>query len=124
MTTPSISLPEYSASRPPPLFLARVSAGFPSPADDYLEGRLDLNEHLVKHPAATFFVRAAGDSMIGAGIRILYNDTDIYSHSSLMFIKRAWRAGDNHCHKRHCKILTYWTATILVCTVLNNGGLD
>jgi DNA polymerase V len=68
MTTPSIALPEYSASRPPPLFLARVSAGFPSPADDYLEGRLDLNEHLVKHPAATFFVRAAGDSMIGAGI--------------------------------------------------------
>jgi DNA polymerase V len=45
-----------------------VTAGFPSPADDYVEGRLDLNAHLVKHPAATFFVRVAGDSMIGAGI--------------------------------------------------------
>ncbi|MBU1171044.1 MAG: translesion error-prone DNA polymerase V autoproteolytic subunit [Proteobacteria bacterium] len=51
-----------------PLFMASVTAGFPSPADDYVEGRLDLNAHLVKHPAATFFVRVAGDSMIGAGI--------------------------------------------------------
>ena len=45
-----------------------VCAGFPSPADDYIEGKLDLNEHLIKHPAATFFVRAVGDSMTGAGI--------------------------------------------------------
>jgi DNA polymerase V len=45
-----------------------VSAGFPSPADDYIEGRLDLNELMIRHPAATFFVRVAGDSMIGAGI--------------------------------------------------------
>src|SRR5438093_11443760 len=51
-----------------PLFLVPVQAGFPSPADDYLEGRLDLNEHLIAHPAATFFFRATGDSMIGAGI--------------------------------------------------------
>lgn len=51
-----------------PLYAARVAAGFPSPADDYIEGKLDLNEHLVKHPAATFFVRVEGDSMIGAGI--------------------------------------------------------
>jgi DNA polymerase V len=51
-----------------PLFLVPVSAGFPSPADDYLEGKLDLNQYLVKHPAATFFVRVTGDSMIGAGI--------------------------------------------------------
>src|SRR5919205_1015091 len=51
-----------------PLFLASVSAGFPSPAEDYIEGRLDLNRHLIKHPAATFFVRVAGDSMIDAGI--------------------------------------------------------
>ncbi|MDX1775621.1 MAG: translesion error-prone DNA polymerase V autoproteolytic subunit [Desulfobulbales bacterium] len=56
-----------------PLFLSGVSAGFPSPADDYLDRKLDLNEHLVKNPAATFFVRVAGDSMIGAGI----NDNDI-----------------------------------------------
>ena len=45
-----------------------VRAGFPSPAEDYIEGRLDLNRHLIKHPAATFFVRVAGDSMIDAGI--------------------------------------------------------
>jgi len=51
-----------------PLFLSRVPAGFPSPADDYVEKRLDLNEHLIDHPAATFFVRVKGDSMEGAGI--------------------------------------------------------
>ncbi|ETR68280.1 MAG: DNA polymerase V [Candidatus Magnetoglobus multicellularis str. Araruama] len=45
-----------------------VSAGFPSPAEDYIEGKLDLNEHLIKHPAATFFVRVTGDSMVDAGI--------------------------------------------------------
>jgi DNA polymerase V len=56
-----------------PLFLSGVSAGFPSPADDYLDQKLDLNEHLVKNPAATYFVRVAGDSMMGAGI----NDNDI-----------------------------------------------
>jgi DNA polymerase V len=57
------------ASRLPlPLYAARVVAGFPSPADDYIEGKLDLNQHLVKRPAATFFVRVEGDSMIGAGI--------------------------------------------------------
>ncbi|MBN1807137.1 MAG: translesion error-prone DNA polymerase V autoproteolytic subunit [Sedimentisphaerales bacterium] len=51
-----------------PLFENMVPAGFPSPAADYEEDRLDLNRYLVKHPAATFFVRAIGDSMIGAGI--------------------------------------------------------
>ncbi|MDR3641263.1 MAG: translesion error-prone DNA polymerase V autoproteolytic subunit [Humidesulfovibrio sp.] len=51
-----------------PLLLTGVQAGFPSPADDFIDKRLDLNEHLIPHPAATFFVRAAGDSMLGAGI--------------------------------------------------------
>ncbi len=51
-----------------PLFTATIRAGFPSPADDYVDNRLDLNEFLIRHPAATFFVRVAGDSMIGAGI--------------------------------------------------------
>lgn len=46
-----------------------VIAGFPSPAEQYVESALDLNELLVKHPAATFFVRAAGDSMLGACIQ-------------------------------------------------------
>ena len=51
-----------------PLFAARVEAGFPSPADDYVDRALDLHEELVPRPAATFFVRARGESMIGAGI--------------------------------------------------------
>jgi len=51
-----------------PLFSSGVSAGFPSPADDYVDRELDLNEYLITNPAATFFVRVAGDSMIGAGI--------------------------------------------------------
>ena len=52
-----------------PLFITAVQAGFPSPADDYIDRTLDLNELLIRHPAATFFIRAAGDSMTGAGIR-------------------------------------------------------
>lgn len=51
-----------------PLFTGKVAAGFPSPADDYVEKNLDLNELLVQKPAATFFVRAQGESMLGAGI--------------------------------------------------------
>ncbi len=51
-----------------PLYASRVAAGFPSPADDYEERQLDLNEHLVQRPESTFFVRASGDSMINAGI--------------------------------------------------------
>ena len=53
---------------PLPLYLERVAAGFPSPAQDYVEQALDLNQLLVKRPASTFFVRAEGDSMIEAGI--------------------------------------------------------
>lgn len=51
-----------------PLYSSKVAAGFPSPADEHMESHLDLNEHLIKHPAATFFVRVAGLSMIDAGI--------------------------------------------------------
>jgi DNA polymerase V len=50
------------------LYSTPVSAGFPSPADDYSERQIDLNEHLIKHPAASFFVRVQGESMINAGI--------------------------------------------------------
>jgi DNA polymerase V len=69
-----LSLPEIWAlpatdPRPAefPLYGA-VPAGFPSPADDYVEDRLDLNRYLVKHPSSTFFVRVRGDSMLPAGI--------------------------------------------------------
>lgn len=51
-----------------PLFSHKVAAGFPSPADDYIEGRLSLDEHLIQHKDATFFVRAKGNSMTGAHI--------------------------------------------------------
>ena len=51
-----------------PLFVERVPAGFPSPAAAHIESQLDLNTYLIRHPAATFFVRVVGDSMIGAGI--------------------------------------------------------
>jgi len=51
-----------------PLASANVQAGFPSPADDHMEHTLDLNEHLVSNPAATFFVRVRGSSMKDAGI--------------------------------------------------------
>lgn len=51
-----------------PLFSDLVQCGFPSPAQDYVEKRIDLNELLVSHPSATYFVKAAGDSMIDGGI--------------------------------------------------------
>ena len=51
-----------------PLFGVRVSAGFPSPADDFIERSLDLNEYLIKRPSSTFFAWAQGDSLQEAGI--------------------------------------------------------
>lgn len=69
-----VLLPDLTAPKVAlPLFAHRVPAGFPSPADDYIDQRLDLNDHLVDHPAATFFVRVQGDSMQGASI----NDGDL-----------------------------------------------
>ena len=52
-----------------PLLNDSVSAGFPSPADDYTEENIDLNEHLISNPFSTFFLRVKGDSMIDAGIK-------------------------------------------------------
>ena len=51
-----------------PYFLESVHAGFPSPASDYIESPIDLNKHLIKNGAATFLVRAQGQSMVGSGI--------------------------------------------------------
>jgi DNA polymerase V len=67
-----------------PLFVTKICAGFPSPADDYIETRLDLNEHLVRHPVATFFTRVQGDSM---------TDEKIYP-GDLLIIDRAAPTGD------------------------------
>ncbi len=65
-----------------PLFSSSVSAGFPSPADDYIEQRLDLNELLVKHKEATFFLRVEGDSMTGVGIH----------HGDLLIVDKSIKA--------------------------------
>lgn len=51
-----------------PLYLSRVSCGFPSPAEDHIEANLSLDELCVRHPAATYFVRNTGSSMTGHGI--------------------------------------------------------
>jgi DNA polymerase V len=63
-----IYVPERAQEGKVPLFLEAVSAGFPSPAEDYIESKMDLNENLVKHPAATFYVRVTGDFMLESGI--------------------------------------------------------
>ena len=59
---------DFLSALPVPLVSCRVAAGFPSPAEDWLEDKLDLNRLLIQRPAATFFVRVEGDSMLGAGI--------------------------------------------------------
>lgn len=72
-----------------PLYVASVSAGFPSPADDFIDTKLDLNEYLVKHPASTFFVRASGDSMTLAGIHsgdILVVDRSLEAYDNAIVI--------------------------------------
>lgn len=61
-----------------PVFGSAIRCGFPSPADDYLESRLDLND-LILHREATFFARVEGDSMVGLGI----------AHGDLLMIDRA-----------------------------------
>ena len=63
-----IYFPDQSTKCKRPVFMIPVSAGFPSPAEDYIEDQLDLNKYLIKHPSATFFVKVKGDSMIDASI--------------------------------------------------------
>ena len=62
-----------------------ISAGFPSPATDYMECNLDLNEYLIEHPAATYFVRVEGDSMKNAGI----------ASGDILIVDRALPVGNN-----------------------------
>ena len=83
-----------------PYFSTPVSAGFPSPAESYIEGRLDLNRYLIKHPVATFYVRVSGDSMAGAGIEpgsILVVDRAVEADDGDIVIARI---GDELCVKR------------------------
>ncbi|MGJ8517608.1 LexA family protein [Carnimonas bestiolae] len=72
-----------------PLAAGEVRAGFPSPADDYLEMELDLVSHIVHHPSATFYVRAKGDSMQAHGIfdgDILVVDRSLEPHPGAVLI--------------------------------------
>ena len=63
------ALDDHGPSMALPFFSTPVRAGFPSPAEDHQEDRLDLNSLLVRHPEATYYLRAKGDSMTGAGIQ-------------------------------------------------------
>ena len=65
-----------------PLAASTVAAGFPSPADDYVDLGIDLNEALIRHPSSTFFLRVSGDSMIDAGIQ----------HGDLLVVDRSLEA--------------------------------
>src|SRR6478735_2656308 len=60
--------PDYGVTMELPFFDVGISAGFPSPADDFIELTIDLNRHLIKHKDATFFAKVKGNSMINAGI--------------------------------------------------------
>lgn len=62
-----------------PFYQYAVAAGFPSPAEDHIDEHLDLNELLIKHPTATFFLRVSGSSMIKAGIH--HNDILVVDRS-------------------------------------------
>lgn len=71
------------------LFYPKIQAGFPSPADDYLAEKLDLNKYLIKNRATTYCVRVEGDSMTGAGIYsgdILIVDRSIQARENLIVI--------------------------------------
>jgi len=61
-------IPDIAEELKLPLVDAFISAGFPSPAEDYIEGKLDLNKLLIKNPSSTFFARVRGTSMIEIGI--------------------------------------------------------
>lgn len=66
---PAFALSPLLSSLALPLFLSKVPAGFPSPADDHLEASIDLNQQYIQNPPATFFVKVKGHSMTGAGIQ-------------------------------------------------------
>ncbi|MCC9169169.1 LexA family protein [Pontibacter harenae] len=68
LSEPRVLYLNFESETTVPLAVATVQAGFPSPADDYVSGRVDLNTYLSKNPTSTFLVRVEGDSMIGAYI--------------------------------------------------------
>lgn len=99
--------PDFNNYQAIPLLEGKVSAGFPSSAENYIDKTLDLNELLIKHPSATFFIRVKGDSMEKAGIKtndILIVDRAVsVSHNKIVIariageltVKRISMVGDN-----------------------------
>lgn len=61
-------VPEQTVQHALPLFSDKVAAGFPSPAQDYVENELDLNELLIHRPSATYLLKVSGTSMVNIGI--------------------------------------------------------
>lgn len=97
-----VYLPSRATRLSRPLLMWRVSAGFPSPAEDYVEGRIDLNRDLIKHPLATFYIKVEGDSMINAGIHpgsLLVVDRAMEVHEGHIVVARI---NDELCVKRYC----------------------
>jgi len=95
-----VYLPDRRTRWSRPLIMCRVPAGFPSPAEDYVEGRIDLNRDLIKHPLSTFYIRVSGDSMVGAGIMpgaLLVVDRAVEAHDGHVVVARI---GDELCVKR------------------------
>jgi DNA polymerase V len=88
-----------------PLYLARVPAGFPSPAEDHLDRHLDLNEYLIKKPSSTFFAKAEGDSMVDFGIH----------DGSILIVDRSAKA-------RHGAIVVVCVNGELTCKQLDTHG--
>jgi DNA polymerase V len=78
-------IPDTTSPANLPFVSATVSAGFPSPAEDYVEKSLDLNQYIIKHPSATFYIRVKGNSMEGAGI----------SDGDLLVVDRALEPREN-----------------------------
>ena len=98
-TVVGIFIPNYSRKISRPLFSSRVAAGFPSPAENYIEGRLDLNNILIEHQLSTFYIRVIGDSMeplIDSG-ELLVVDRMIEPSNRDIVVARL---GDDLCVKR------------------------
>lgn len=98
----AVYLPSRATRLSRPLLTWRISAGFPSPAEDYVEGRIDLNRDLIKHPLATFYIKVEGDSMINAGIHpgsLLVVDRAVEVHEGHIVVARI---NDELCVKRYC----------------------
>ena len=97
-----VYLPSRATRLSRPLLMWRVPAGFPSPAEDYVEGRIDLNRDLIRHPLATFYIKVEGDSMIDAGIHpgsLLVVDRAVEVHEGHIVVARI---NDELCVKRYC----------------------